>query len=167
MNASWYDVLDVEPTASGDEVRTAWREAVADLDPTDRRFRVFNQAAEVLLDPAKRAAYDAELAAERAAGLEDREPSAEEVSETPVAAAESPAPQPAVGASARVPGRDGGRLPVVPGGALVVLAGLVAASLVVAGVLVSKPSDSSVEADTQTAQAAAERAIVPLLSYDA
>ncbi len=37
----------------------------------------------------------------------------------------------------------------------------------VAGVLVSKPSDASVADDTQTAQAAAERAIVPLLSYDA
>jgi DnaJ-class molecular chaperone len=36
---------------------------VADLDPTDRRFRVYNRAAEVLLDPARRAAYDEELAA--------------------------------------------------------------------------------------------------------
>src|SRR4029079_11131354 len=43
----------------------------------------------------------------------------------------------------------------------------VAAALVIAGVLVSKPSDASVEDDTQAAQAAAERAIVPLLSYDA
>ena len=63
MNVNWYDVLDVEPTATADEIRAAWRSAVADLDPTDRRFRVYNQAAEVLLDPAKRAAYDAELAA--------------------------------------------------------------------------------------------------------
>ena len=65
--ASWYDVLDVEPDASADEIRAAWRAAVADLDPTDRRFRVYNQAAEVLLDPSRRAAYDAELAAELAA----------------------------------------------------------------------------------------------------
>ena len=62
MTASWYDVLDVEPTATADEIRAAWRSAVADLDPTDRRFRVYNQAAEVLLDPERRAAYDAELA---------------------------------------------------------------------------------------------------------
>jgi len=58
-------------------------------------------------------------------------------------------------------------LPVVPGWALVSLAGLVAAALVVAGVLVSKPSDAAVADDTQAAQAAAERAIVPMLSYDA
>src|SRR5690606_36396840 len=60
---SWYDLLGVAPDASGDEVRAAWRAQIADLDPTDRRFTVLNQAAEVLLDPARRAAYDAELAA--------------------------------------------------------------------------------------------------------
>jgi len=61
MSANWYDVLDVDPTASADEIRAAWRSAVTDLDPTDRRFRVYNQAAEVLLDPGRRASYDAEL----------------------------------------------------------------------------------------------------------
>ena len=50
----WYAVLGVAPDASADEIRAAWRSAVADLDPTDRRFRVYNQAAEVLLDPAGR-----------------------------------------------------------------------------------------------------------------
>ena len=63
MNASWYDLLDVAPDASEAEIRAAWKAAIADLDPTDRRFRVHNQAAEVLLDPQRRAAYDAELAA--------------------------------------------------------------------------------------------------------
>ena len=61
---TWYDVLDVEPDRAADEIRAAWRAAVADLDPTDRRFRVYNQAAEVLLDPERRAAYDAELGAD-------------------------------------------------------------------------------------------------------
>lgn len=144
MNASWYDVLDVPSTASGDEIRTAWRRAVADLDPTDRRFRVFNQAAEVLLDPNERAAYDAELAAEQGAVTPEAESSVE-----PVETATGRAPW------------------LVPGWLLIGLAGLVAAALVIAGVLVSKPSDASVEDDTQAAQAAAERAIVPLLSYDA
>ncbi len=59
----WYDVLDVEPTATTDEIREAWRAAIADLTPSDRRFRLYNQAAEVLLDDEQRAAYDAELAA--------------------------------------------------------------------------------------------------------
>ena len=60
-----YDVLDVDPTSTPEEIRAAWRAAVADLDPTDRRFRVYNQAAEVLLDAARRASYDAELERER------------------------------------------------------------------------------------------------------
>jgi Mce-associated membrane protein len=58
LTANWYDVLDVDPTATADEIRTAWRSAVAELDPIDRRFRLYNRAAEVLLDPAQRAAYD-------------------------------------------------------------------------------------------------------------
>ena len=56
-----YDVLDVEPSSSPDEIRAAWRTAVAELDPTDRRFRVYNQAAEVLLDARRRASYDEEF----------------------------------------------------------------------------------------------------------
>lgn len=62
MNPNLYDLLDVEENATPDEIRAAWKAAIADLDPTDRRFRAFNDAAGVLLDPAKRAAYDAELA---------------------------------------------------------------------------------------------------------
>ncbi|HEY2879605.1 hypothetical protein [Nocardioides sp.] len=155
MNANWYDVLDVDPTAIADDIRTAWRGAVADLDPTDRRFRVYNQAAEVLLDPARRSAYDAELAAEQAAQHDD------------VSEADDPTgpAEPAEPADLDLAGTR--RLPVVPGWAVVSLAGLVAASLVIAGVLLSKPSDAAVEDDTQAAQSAAERAVVPLLSYDA
>jgi Mce-associated membrane protein len=179
MNASWYDVLDVEPDAGTDEIRSAWRQAVAELDPTDRRFRVYNQAAEVLLDPERRAAYDAELAAEPPSSVEresslehepsveqepslEREPSVEQepsVELVETTAADQPSALP-LEASGR-------RLPLVPGWALLAVAGLVAAALVIAGVLVSKPSDAAVTDDTQAAQAAAERAIVPLLSYDA
>jgi Mce-associated membrane protein len=50
---------------------------------------------------------------------------------------------------------------------LVVVAALLAGSLVAAGVLLAQPSDTAVVSDTEAAQAAAERAIVPLLSYDA
>ena len=59
MRPSWYDLLGVDTDASAEEIRAAWKAAIADLDPTDRRFRVLNQAAEVLLDPTARAEYDA------------------------------------------------------------------------------------------------------------
>ncbi|TQL70491.1 Mce-associated membrane protein [Nocardioides albertanoniae] len=59
---TWYDLLDVEPDAATSDIRAAWKSAIADLDPTDRRFRRLNDAAAVLLDEDKRAAYDAELA---------------------------------------------------------------------------------------------------------
>lgn len=65
MSPNLYDLLDVDENASGDEIRAAWKAAIADLDPTDRRFRAYNDAAGVLLDADKRSAYDAELAARR------------------------------------------------------------------------------------------------------
>jgi Mce-associated membrane protein len=64
MIPSWYDVLGVDDDATTDEIRSAWQEAVAGLDPTDRRFKQRNRAAEVLLDPDRRAAHDRELAAQ-------------------------------------------------------------------------------------------------------
>jgi len=67
MSTNLYDLLDVEESASAEEIRAAWKAAIADLDPTERRFRAYSDAAGVLLDPDRRAAYDAELAAERAA----------------------------------------------------------------------------------------------------
>jgi Mce-associated membrane protein len=164
MNASWYDLLGVEPAASVDEIRAAWRRAVADLDPTDRRFRVFNQAAEVLLDPARRASYDATLV-EPVAGPEEPRDQASRRETTESSLVEHDRSETAASSLARAHKSKG--LLLVPGWALVVMAGLVATVLVVAGVLVSKPSDAAVESDTQAAQSAAERAIVPLLSYDA
>jgi Mce-associated membrane protein len=167
MNASWYDVLDVDRTATAEEIRTAWRSAVADLDPTDRRFRVFSQAAEVLLDPAKRAAYDEELAAE--AGVPDQPLTVDPVlaaAPVPESVPESVPVEP-VGATGATGAPGARRLLLVPGWAVLTLAALLAASLVIVGVLLSRPSDASVQDDTQAAQSAAERAIVPLLSYDA
>ena len=64
MSASWYDVLGVDRSASAEEIRAVWKQSIADLDPSDRRFRACNQAAEVLLDPKRRAEYDAELGPE-------------------------------------------------------------------------------------------------------
>ncbi len=54
MTPTWYDLLGVEPDASADDIRAAWKAAIADLDPTDRRFKTLNEAAEVLLDPQRR-----------------------------------------------------------------------------------------------------------------
>ncbi|GAW48947.1 MULTISPECIES: J domain-containing protein [unclassified Nocardioides] len=140
---SWYDILGVAPTASVEEIRAAWRSEIADLDPTDRRFTILNQAAGVLLDPEARAAYDESLAPEPA------EPDTEERAPEPVAAGPR--------------GRT-----VVPGWLLV---GLAVLTLVVAGIAcylwLRVPSDSSVADATSAAQAAAERAVVPVLSYDA
>lgn len=66
MSPNLYDLLDVDESASRDEIRAAWKAATGELDPTDRRFRAYNDAAAVLLDDEARAAYDARLAAERA-----------------------------------------------------------------------------------------------------
>ncbi|MGA8247684.1 MAG: DnaJ domain-containing protein [Nocardioides sp.] len=165
MNVNWYDVLDVEPTASADEVRAAWRSAVADLDPTDRRFRVFNQAAEVLLDPVQRAAYDAEFARARSDEAERRddrsEPEAGLLARTD-GGSRSVEPIPSV--TPVVPRRGAWQ---VPGWVLVAVALLTAIALGYVGVTLTRSSPASVQSDTSAAQAAAERAIVPLLSYDA
>lgn len=155
---TWYDVLDVPPDASTEEVRSAWRAGIADLDPTERRFALLNEAAQVLLDPEQRAAYDAEIGLDQPAPAPEPEAGAapgtatEQVVE-PEASAAAPAPV----ARRAVPGW--------------VLAGLAAVVLLVAGaagvVYATVPSDRSVEDATSEARAAAERAIVPILSYDA
>jgi Mce-associated membrane protein len=187
VNASWYDVLDVDATATEDEIRAAWRSAVADLDPTDRRFRVYNQAAEVLLDPRKRVAYDAELAAAEGEPDDDpvadpaAAPAAEAVTERAAesstrprwwplrrrSAVEPPDAEEALARPDQAREPSGRHLPVVPGWLLVAAATVTACVLVIVGVLLTQPSDASVESDTQAAQAAAESAIVPILSYDA
>ncbi len=155
LTASWYDILDVDRAAPADEIRAAWRSAVTDLDPTDRRFRLYSQAAEVLLVPSRRAAYDAELAAG------EPEPALE-----PGLAADPVRQHLSTGAE-RAADRRSAALPVVPGWVLGVVSALLALTLVAAGALLAHPADSAVEGDAQAAQAAAERDVVPLLSYDA
>jgi len=165
MSATWYDVLDVDRTATVDEIRAAWREAVADLDPTDRRFRVYNEAAEVLLDPDRRRAYDAELDVLRAA----EESLAESDTSDPPESPESTGPADLPAASEGPAGETASDRTwwSVPGWLLSVVAGLTAVAIACVLVLVSRPSGASVESEAQAAQAAAERAVVPLLSYDA
>lgn len=141
MTPSWYDVLDVETTASPDEIRSAWRTAIADLEPGSRRFQTLNQAAEVLLDERSRAAYDAELA-----------PHAPE-----------PLPE-AAAPPATEPGR--GRAPWIPAWVLGLLGALAAVCVAAAIWAWQAGDDTAVEDATSAAQSAAEQAIVPVLSYD-
>ena len=65
MNPTLYDILGVSPDASRDEIRKAWREAADRFEPGEggstKQFRLFNEAAEVLLDPERRKEYDAQL----------------------------------------------------------------------------------------------------------
>jgi Mce-associated membrane protein len=174
MNPSLYDLLDVDPTASDAEIRAAWKAAIADLDPTDRRFRAYNQAAEVLLDPGKRAAYDADLAAAEP----EAEPEPAVVTKTSAAD-----PQPSViaevGASKtpRKPEPDPTGTPrdaaadtsgwTVPTWLLLAVAVALVALVAVTAWVWSLPSDTAVETSTRSAQSAAENAAVAILSYDA
>lgn len=179
MTPSWYDVLDVEPTATSEQIRDAWRAAIADLAPSDRRFRLANQAAEVLLDPDRRASHDAELAdqtsVENAAAAET-----EATEQVPAAAAEPRAKRRPVLAKPRArSGADAerstgavrvvvtSRRGLVPGW---LLAGLALLTAVLVGfssyLYFAVPSDAAVAEATSTAQGVAERAIVPVLSYD-
>jgi Mce-associated membrane protein len=155
MSPSLYDLLDVDPTASDVEIRAAWKSAIADLDPTDRRFRAYNQAAEVLLDPERRAAYDAELAAEH-----DEVPDADQDEHAPAPADVDAEPAPAA------PKPQGREVPAVPGWLLIGLAVVTVAVIAAAAYFWSQPSDSAIEDATREAQSTAERAIVPVLSYD-
>ncbi|MBM7508862.1 Mce-associated membrane protein [Nocardioides salarius] len=148
--ASWYDVLGVERGASTEEVRAAWRSGIADLDPSERRFRLLNQAAEVLLDPERRAEHDAALAAD--------EP------------ADEPAPAPTA-----TPTATASRLPLVPGWALVVLVVLAVLSVGAAALVWAQPNErvvasasggNEIEESAEQARAVAERAVGPVLSYD-
>ena len=56
MNPTLYDVLGVSPDASQEQIKTAWRDSAGRFEPgsggSSAQFRLFNEAAEVLLDPA-------------------------------------------------------------------------------------------------------------------
>ncbi|MDN4159854.1 J domain-containing protein [Nocardioides abyssi] len=160
MTPSWYDVLGIEPTASPEEVRAAWKAAIVDLDPADRRFRTANQAAEVLLDPERRAAHDAELAA--AAPVE---PDPEPALEPGVAAETETETGTVVDGDPAVATTRGRR--AVPSWLLAVVAVLAAGSVALAVWLASDlgTTEDAVEDAARTAQARAEQAIVPVLSF--
>lgn len=191
---TWYDLLDVEPDAATDDIRAAWKSAIADLDPTDRRFRTLNDAAAVLLDEKKRAAYDAELAALEEAAVEDEDREAdEETADVEVAVAaedDEPADEETDAEESAATGRT---LPLLPTWGLLAAGALALASVIAAGVVffgqekVSTVANNNVTTSTvegavgkqitrnhkllveeQGGEAleAAKKAVVPLLSYD-
>ena len=179
MTPSWYDVLDVDPGADAEQIREAWRASIADLSPGERGFRLRNEAAEVLLDPERRREYDAELQAEAEAEAEtaetDREP--EEVPGTvavPVNLDKEPtAPEPEPEATGeplaetaettKPTSRSGGPSTLVLALLSVLALAMVAMTVVV---LIVQSRASSVEDAADQGLAAAEQAIVPVLSYD-
>ncbi|MER7608294.1 DnaJ domain-containing protein [Nocardioides sp. NPDC127503] len=138
---TWYDLLDVEPDAATDDIRAAWKSAIADLDPTDRRFRTLNEAAAVLLDEKKRAAYDAELAALEEAAVEDEDEDAEADDETAdvedeaaVVASDDDEPADEEPEAEESPAA-GRTLPLLPTWALIAAGALALAAVVAAGVV--------------------------------
>ena len=154
MTPTWYDLLGVERDAGADEIRAAWKAAIADLDPGERRFRTLNDAAEVLLDPARRAAYDATLAPEETEPEPEPEP----------ARADADLDRSGTSADhAAEPARTRG---TVPGVLLAALGVVVALLLAAAGYLATQPSDKAIADGTGEAQGAAEQAVTTILSYD-
>jgi Mce-associated membrane protein len=85
---TWYELLGVAQDAPADEIKRAWRDATDKFEPGSgtSQFRLFNEAADVLLNPERRAAYDAELAGAGPATVEaEPEPPADEAAvEVPV-----------------------------------------------------------------------------------
>jgi len=63
---NFYELLDVEPTASADEIKAAYRrlarQAHPDAGGNSGLFRLIDQAQATLTDPGKRAAYDRQRA---------------------------------------------------------------------------------------------------------
>ena len=157
---TWYDLLDVSRDASADEVRAAWKAHIADLEPGDRRFDALNRAAKVLLDPGARAAYDASLPADTDDAPADApaDPGADPGADPP--AVPSPTED-----------RPGSTTSEVAGGVpswLLAGLGVLAAGLLVVTAWMWVAGDGSGDEGSaaRDAQVAAERAVVPVLSYD-
>lgn len=148
-----YDVLGLTRDASREEVRAAWRDAVERFEPgpggSGRQFRLFNEAAEVLLDPERRAAYDTTL--------EPDEPQPD-TDGAPDGAADA-APDGAPDAAEHRPTRWPPGWPLLAGLAL-----LTAALVGAAAFLVTQARAH--EAMLEDAPAAAESAAVAVLGYD-
>lgn len=186
---TWYDILGVGNDATPEEIKAAWRAATDKFEPGSgtSHFRLFNEAADVLLDPDRRAAYDAELAGSDAPSPADRDPSAAVDLREPVAPdvdhdseavtqvdgdedddrVPEPDTQPDVGSDE--PAHPGlvGQLARIPVLALALLAVVMVAAAVLATVAGLRIHDrTQVFNAGPDASAAAERALTSVLSYD-
>jgi Mce-associated membrane protein len=166
---TWYDVLGVSPGASAEEIKTAWRQATDRFEPgsASGQFRMFNEAADVLLDPRRRATYDAALAGSapvhESPDLPVPPPPAPPVDGPPL---EGPGPS-EHGKSAK---EEGPLVRTLAGWHPLVLAALAVVTvgvLVLAVVLGTKAHQEAEVANARDeAPAAAETAVKALFSYD-
>ncbi|WP_188779342.1 J domain-containing protein [Marmoricola endophyticus] len=177
-SVSYYDVLGVDRDASPETIKKAWREATDKFEPGSGsgQFRLFSDAADTLLDPTRREAYDAELDGEGGDG--DVVPTT--VAAAPAASTEAASPwttvddpdaseestEPAVAAEQKqkAPRSRPSRSWVLLTTGLAVL---VVAVAVLAGIAWSKQHKAAESQDAgEEASAAAERSLGPVLSYD-
>jgi len=172
---TWYDLLGVSPDASSDEVKAAWRSATDRFEPGSGggQFQMFNQAADVLLDPERRAAYDRSLAAqaEPPPPQPEREPAPSGSSHPSTAdpKAERRAARERRRAERAEKRAAGTAEPASPRAGLVVggLALLLVLALALAGYFgLQVRKDARVADAREQAPAAAERAAKAVLSYD-
>jgi Mce-associated membrane protein len=185
---TWYDILGVDRDATPDQIKAAWRAATDKFEPGQgtSQFRLFNEAADVLLDPDRRRAYDAELAGEAPEEEPEVEPEPEvqpetepEVAPEPevepetepeVEPAKTPDDEPEVELTEPLASSSTGLLAMLGRLNNLVIAGiavLAIASLVLAGLLAVRIQHQVDDANAgPEASASAERALKQVLSYD-
>lgn len=167
MSPNLYDLLNVDETADAAAIRAAWKGAIADLDPTDRRFRAYNDAAGVLLDQDKRTAYDAELASARA---EEETPDEAAAGDAPVEEepAEVPLEEPAASEVPAAMASAGPPLWAIAVAAVAAVVAVVLAGLAIAAPDVKPRAEQAAQLTTvgdQVEQLLADK-VVPAMSYD-
>lgn len=171
VNPTLYDILGVRRDASRDEVKLAWRDAADRFEPgpggSPAQFRMFNEAAEVLLDPERRKAYDGQLTEQEPQPV--AQPAPEPEVETPPQVVATAAPDVV---DTPAPDVVGGRgVPIAALAALALLAAVAVggASYVGARYQSAAADDAratAYERSLEQAPAAAERAATAILSYD-
>jgi Mce-associated membrane protein len=172
---TWYDVLGVSRHASPEEIKAAWRTSTDRFEPGSGsgQFRMFNEAADVLLDPVSRAAYDASLDADRPQQSPALEPEPELAAPPVTETTPPPPPPPAAVEDTEAKRSNGIWIAVLAtlGGlnliTLAVLAVLTVGVLTATAITGVKVNDQANVIDArQQAPAAAESAAKALFSYD-